>query len=1175
MKNTELGERGTGGAEALPPATVDCLSGGGDMGAMMREVDWSKTPVGPVAGWSQPFRTMVGMVLRNRFPLSLWWGPELVQFYNDPFRPILGSKHPAALGQSGSECWAEIWHIIGPMIEGPATGGPATGSEDLALLIHRSGFFEETHFRVAYSPVPDEAVPDTGIGGVLATVSETTAQVQAERQFKTLRGLATGASEARSERAAYESAAATLLDNTADVPFALFYTFQANGEPALLAASSGFGKEPVLARPLSIAVAGGNESAHWPLQSAFVRRGVEVIDVVDPRFGALPMGPWAESPRSVIVLSLAAPDQERPYGVMIMGISPHRQLDEGYRSFFELAAAQVVTAIRNARAYEDERKHAAALAKLDRAKTTFFSNVSHEFRTPLALMIGPTEDALASPSRSLHGDALEMVHRNELRLLKLVNSLLDFSRMEAGRVEASYQATDLARLTVDLASVFRAAIEKGGLRLVVVAPQLPLPAFVDRDMWEKIVLNLLSNAFKHTFKGEVEVRLTTNGDSIELMVRDTGVGIPADELPRIFDRFHRVRDARARSHEGTGIGLALVSDLVKLHGGTLEAESQVGRGTSITVSIPAGSAHLPVDRIDATKDITSTAVGAAAYVNDALSWLPADDARGESPSPSSPADAPAAMLDGAVPTRLLLADDNADMREYVRRLLSRHWTVEAVADGRQALDAIRRQPPSLVLADVMMPGLDGLDLTRELRAHPATKGLPIILLSARTGDEAVLEGLDAGANDYMVKPFSARELVARVRVQLEIAHSREREREHESARLINDQFRQVAEATSHAKDEFLAILGHELRNPLAPILTALELMELRGDESSARERGVIERQVKHVVRLVDDLLDVSRITRGKVHLEKQSVAMSWILANVIETASPLLEQRKHRLVTEVVPHDLTLDADPFRLAQILSNLLTNAAKYTEPGGTITISAHTEGEAAVLRVRDTGIGIEPELLPRVFEAFAQSAQASDRAQGGLGLGLAIVKSLVGLHGGQVEARSAGRGQGAEFVVRLPVADETSRASAARADQLPPASVVAAGAEANMRRRVLVVDDNVDAADLLGEMLRRRGHEVVIAHDGAAALRTRLTFCPDVALLDIGLPVMDGYELAQNLRALHPDAPLQIIAITGYGEANDRARSKAAGFDEHLVKPVDGARVCELLAALPPPLRQPTS
>ena len=822
---------------------MDCLAGGGDIGERTRRIDWSETPVGPVSGWSQPLRTMVGLVLRNRFPLSLWWGPSLVQFYNDPFRPILGDKHPAALGQSGRECWAEIWNIIGPMIEGPFAGTPATGSEDLSLLIRRSDLLEETHFRVAYSPVPDESVKGTGIGGVLATVSETTAQVQGDRQLRTLRGLGVRAAEAKSEKQACENAAATLAENPADAPFTLFYLLD-DGDRAQLAAASGFGDGPAEAtRPQTLELA-NRDSPGWPLADVVAHRRAGVIDDLLARFGALPAGPWAAPPRSAILLPLAAPDRELPYGVMIAGLSPHRRLDEGYRSFFELAAAQVVTAIRNARAYEEEQQRQAALEAIDRAKTAFFSNVSHEFRTPLALMIGPTEDALASQGRALEGEALEMVHRNELRLLRLVNSLLDFSRMEAGRVEASYQATDLAGLTRDLASQFRAAMEKGGLRLVVDAPPLPAPAFVDREMWEKIVLNLLSNAFKHTFEGEVTVALAMAGALIELTVSDTGVGIHPDELPRIFDRFHRVRGARARSHEGTGIGLALVKDLVKLHGGSMEARSEIGAGTWVKISIPAGSAHLPSDRIEAAKALSTTAVGSAAYVNDALSWLPADAPAREALSVSSSDSATASAgrhgaSASAGPVRILLADDNADMREYLRRLLSTHWTVEAVADGLQALEAVRRQRPDLMVADVMMPGLDGIELTRALREDPGQRGLPIILLSARTGEEAMAEGLAAGANDYIVKPFSARELLARVKVQLEIVRSLESDRVHTSARMAAEQFRQVAESTSQAKDEFLAVLGHELRNPLAPILTALQLMELRGDAGSARECAVI------------------------------------------------------------------------------------------------------------------------------------------------------------------------------------------------------------------------------------------------------------------------------------------------------------------------------------------------
>jgi hypothetical protein len=299
------------------------------MGEMVRQTDWAQTPLGPVAGWSQALRTTVGLVLRNGFPLCMWWGPELVQFYNDPFRPTLGDKHPAASGQPGRACWAEIWHIIGPMIEGPFSGGPAAVAEELPLLIHRNGLFEETHFRVAYSPVPDETVPGTGIGGVLATVSETTAQVITERQLRTLRELGVRADEAKSVDEACQNAAATLASNSADVPFSMFYVL-VGGTSAYLAASSGFDAAPAVARPFAIDVATTGTSALWPLATVIAQRQFAIIDCRDSRFGALPTGHWAEPPRSAILVPLTAPDQNQPYGVMIAGISPHRPLDDNY-----------------------------------------------------------------------------------------------------------------------------------------------------------------------------------------------------------------------------------------------------------------------------------------------------------------------------------------------------------------------------------------------------------------------------------------------------------------------------------------------------------------------------------------------------------------------------------------------------------------------------------------------------------------------------------------------------------------------------------------------------------------------------------------------------------------------------------------------------------------------------
>ena len=369
--------------------------------------------------------------------------------------------------------------------------------------------------------------------------------------------------------------------------------------------------------------------------------------------------------------------------------------------------------------------------------------------------------------------------------------------------------------------------------------------------------------------------------------------------------------------------------------------------------------------------------------------------------------------------------------------------------------------------------------------------------------------------------------------------------------------RRDAEAASRVKDEFFAILGHELRNPLAPITTALQLMKLRGDDALARERTIIERQVEHMTRLLDDLLDVSRITRGKVALERAPVELMTVVATAIELASPLLEQRQHHLVVDVPASGLVVDGDAVRLAQVVSNLVANAAKYTEPGGRIRIAAVKTGTRVALTVEDSGIGIAPEMLPRVFEAFAQAEQSLERSHGGLGLGLTIVDNLVKLHGGVVTARSGGHGKGSTFVVELPLS------SASPSVPPVPAAAHSEPAPLSGALRVLVVDDNVDAAELLAEAVGQYGYHTLIAHDGAAALRMVEAFAPDIALLDIGLPVMDGYELAGRLRSGPRGERMKLVAITGYGQESDRRRTAAAGFDAHLVKPVQLNAIVTLL------------
>ena len=458
----------------------------------------------------------------------------------------------------------------------------------------------------------------------------------------------------------------------------------------------------------------------------------------------------------------------------------------------------------------------------------------------------------------------------------------------------------------------------------------------------------------------------------------------------------------------------------------------------------------------------------------------------------------------------------------------------------------------------MMPELDGFGLLREMKANAGLGHIPVILLSARSGEDARIQGLESGADDYLTKPFSARELVARVRSQIALTHARrqvaaERDRLRTLLSRLEEQTialalaRHEAENASRAKDEFLAMLGHELRNPLAPIVTTLQLMRLRGALSP--EHKVIERQVGHLTRLVDDLLDVSRITRGKIELDTHPRETIEIIDRAMEIAAPLLDQRRHDVRIDVSRHGLGVDADIDRLAQVVANILTNAAKYSDRGSRIWVKAADEGEHVEIRVRDEGMGIAPEMLSSIFEPFLQQPQSLDRSRGGLGLGLAIVRNLTQLHNGTVRAESDGPGRGSELILKLPHID--------LGEPLPPPPITRRieSPPVEDALRILVVDDNQDAASALRLALETTGFVVDVAHDAESALSRMDGFRPAVALLDIGLPTIDGYELAARLRARTDGRRLRLIALTGYGQDSDLTRSKEAGFEQHLVKPVD--------------------
>src|SRR5262245_33119705 len=461
----------------------DCLAGGGEMGRLMRAFDWSATPLGPAFGWPQGLQTAVRIMLGSRYPMFIWWGRELVNLYNDGYLPMLGQRHPAALGKSAAAIWSEIWDTIGPQTDAVLDEGRATWNEERLLVLERNGYPEEAYFTFSYSPVPAD---DGGVGGIFCALTEDTQRVLGQRRLRTLRELSARTTGARTVEQACQAATDTLAQNLHDLPFTLIYLLDGEGGVARLAGTTGLPEGSPACPPAVEMASSDGQPASWPLDRVAATGRAELVDGLEARFGPLRCGVWPDPPQPAIVLPVMQSGQDRLAGFLVAGISPRRAFDDDYRGFLDLLAGHVATALANARAYEEEKKRAEALAELDRAKTAFFSNVSHEFRTPLTLLLGPLEDALAETNDPGQRDRLELLHRNALRLQKLVNTLLDFSRIEAGRVQASFEPTDLAALTNELASVFRSAVEKAGMRLTVSCPPLAEPVYVDRDMYEKV-----------------------------------------------------------------------------------------------------------------------------------------------------------------------------------------------------------------------------------------------------------------------------------------------------------------------------------------------------------------------------------------------------------------------------------------------------------------------------------------------------------------------------------------------------------------------------------------------------------------------------------------------------------------------------------------------------------------
>jgi signal transduction histidine kinase len=509
--------------------------------------------------------------------------------------------------------------------------------------------------------------------------------------------------------------------------------------------------------------------------------------------------------------------------------------------------------------------------------------------------------------------------------------------------------------------------------------------------------------------------------------------------------------------------------------------------------------------------------------------------------------------------KFLVVDDLPENLLALEGLLRRDGLVLLTArSGPEALELLLLHEVALALVDVQMPEMDGFDLAELMRGTERTRRVPIIFLTAGTPDrQRRFRGYEAGAVDFLTKPVEPHVLRSKADVFFELWRERQ-----EVSRLL-EETRRTAEALKEAdrrKDEFLATLAHELRNPLAPLANGLEVLKYAATpEAAGQTRHMMERQLGHLVRLVDDLLDISRVTTGKIRLRQEHLDLRAAVEAAVESVRPLVEAGGHALTVRPPAGPLWVHADPTRMTQVVSNLLTNAAKYTPDGGRIDVSAAAEGGRAVVRVTDTGMGIPADMLPKVFDLFTQVGKHLDRAQGGLGIGLSLVRKLVEMHGGEVTAESAGPGRGSTFTVRVPLGPAPAGAAGAGGPPSPSHS---------RRRRVLVVDDNVDAAESLAMLLGLLGHETAVAHTGPDALRQAPAFRPDVVVLDIGLPGMNGYEVARALRADEASAGAVFVALTGWGAEEDRRRSREAGFDVHLTKPVEPRHLEELFAGFRP-------
>ena len=1031
------------------------LAGGGEMGARLRAMDWSATPLGPATSWSPALCTMVSLMLASNQPMYIAWGPARAFLYNDHYASFLGVKHPAALGQDLLlEVWPEIRAELEPLVVA-TQGGEPMHVPRMALTLHRNGYPEEAHFSFFFAPVRDESGEVAGLFGACNDITE---QVLAERRL--------------AERDARHRQVLGNMDEAFVLMDRDFVVLEANAEAERLVRMD---RDALL----------GN--IHWNL----------FPDTFDSELGRMYRQVLADGRPASLDHLYAFPD-----GRQVWFEVRAFPVQEGLAVFFH----DITLRRQEAEAAELARERVQLALDAGAIVGTWVWTIPDNrfiadgrFAHRFGLDEQQCRDGLSleTVAESIHPDDRARVH-------EAIAAAMDRSgpyrcEYRVRQYDGTYawvEANGRVELDVDGAPLrFPGVLLDHGERRRVEA---------ERDQAIALLRTFIEAVPGVVYAKDREGRLIIGNRGVSELL-----GMPHEAYIGRSDRELLADPAQAEAVMATDRRI-MESGIAE----QVEEEIHLADGSPawwLSTKVPKRNADGEVvGVVGASLDITDRKrIDNALRLSEQRNALALDVAQlgTWTLDPGSGAislDARTAQIVGADPSR----------EGFTREHLARHVHPDDWARVEAALWAS------------LSPAGDGLFAEEFRLVHPDGQ---VVWTTSR--GQVTFDGSGDG-----------RRAVTMIGTVFDVTERR---------RMI-----ETLEQGDRRKDEFLAMLAHELRNPLAPIGTAAQLLRMApGDEARvAQAAQIISRQVTHMTEMVDDLLDVSRVTRGLVELERAPVDMRAITAAAIEQAEPVLQARRHQLVTEASGHAAIVLGDRHRLVQVVSNLLQNAAKYTPQGGRITLSLEASDGQVQIRVHDNGIGMDERLVPQVFDLFIQGERTPDRSQGGLGIGLALVRSIVQLHGGQVSAHSAGAGQGSTFTVVLP--------RTATVDL--PAPEAPAPQQAAQRRTVLVVDDNRDAADTLAAVLRVLGHDVAVAGDGREALALAAGRNDwDAFILDIGMPDMTGHELAVRLRKLVGARPARFIALTGYGQAGDQAMSRAAGFDHHLVKPADVAHVQALL------------